>query len=130
MIAATAAVSARRMRGPRLTARADGIDFIASISSGAKPPSGPIRIDVGVPVEKRLRAEKMSGLSRVSLQKINSAIRPTRQQVAQFCRFLQVWHGQAVALLGGLDHVSGEARQIEAFRIRIASEDGLDAATA
>src|SRR5690606_9496229 len=45
--AATAAVSARRTRGPRLTATVCGSDRRRSDSSAEKPPSGPIRIAQG-----------------------------------------------------------------------------------
>ena len=45
--AASAAVSARRMRGPRLIACALGAARIAAASSGVKPPSGPVRISAG-----------------------------------------------------------------------------------
>ena len=41
--AATAAVSARRMRGPRLRRSTRGAERIAARSESSKPPSGPIK---------------------------------------------------------------------------------------
>src|SRR6056297_774540 len=51
VIAATAAVSARRMRGPKLTAWVNGKSRRRLRSRSEKPPSGPIRMPQGCPLD-------------------------------------------------------------------------------
>ncbi len=58
-IAATAAVSARNIRGPSDTANAAGCARITAFSSSVKPPSGPIKIAAG-PVANPLPANLLA----------------------------------------------------------------------
>src|SRR4029434_3450784 len=61
VMAASAAVAARRMRGPRLTATALRAARIIEASSGVKPPSGPIRTVAGpASIEERIGAPTVS----------------------------------------------------------------------
>ena len=70
--AATAAVSARKMRGPRLKRNMRGVLRIAARSSSSKPPSGPI--SKPTPPSAPTRARSSSGLvwSASSSQKTSS----------------------------------------------------------
>ena len=73
-----AAVSARRMRGPSDTGITNGSDRRRSRSSGAKPPSGPIKMAAGADVPAR--ASIMPFASPPSSQKISrrSGSQPSR----------------------------------------------------
>ena len=110
--AATAAVSARRMRGPRRTGWAQAIARSRARSASEKPPSGPIRIAQGPPRSfVASAAAKRDGCPmrapRAPRRRTGSAA-PAGQSsssAVELLRRLDRRHEGAAALLGGLDRM-------------------------
>ena len=115
VIAATAAVSARRMRGPRLTGWAKGRALSRSRSDGEKTALRPDQdrpFAAGRPAERGRLARQ-----RLVTEHQLPVIRPVRKEPIQLLQVADLGDIGAAALFGGLDGMGLKAVLADAFGI-------------
>ena len=126
--AATAAVSARRMRGPRLMRTTRGRDRIAARSSSSKPPSGPIRRLT--PPSAREPASASSGLACLRLLVAEHQQPPGRPALERLGKRLDrrdFRRPDHAALLASLDRIQAQTLEVHAGDLGVARDDGPQA---
>ena len=121
--AATAAVSARRMRGPRLRRITRGPARIAARSSSSKPPSGPIKRPT--PPSARAPRERVerARLFRLLVAEDEESIRrPMPERLFErLGRDLR--RPDHAALLAGLDRVRAQTLQVDARDLGVPGDE-------
>ena len=113
--AATAAVSARRIRGPRLRRKTRGLARIAARSSSSKPPSGPTRRPT--PSLRADFASASSGLAcgASSSQKTMQPLgRPAGERLFERLGRGDLGRPDHAALLAGFDGVGAQTLEVDA----------------
>ena len=122
--AATAAVSARRMRGPRLRRTTRGAARIAARSSSSKPPSGPIsRPTPPSRVRPRERVERIRLFRLLVAEDEQPLRRPAREAPRRAARGGDFGRPDHAALLAGLDRVRAQALEIDARDLGAPGDD-------
>ena len=123
--AATAAVSARRMRGPRLRRSTRGADRIAARSSSSKPPSGPISRPTPALVRARVgeRVERVGFLRLLVAEDEEPLGRPAFERFAERLDRRNLRNPDHAALFAGLDRVGPQTLEIDAGDLGVAGDD-------
>ena len=128
--AATAAVSARRMRGPREIRNTLEFFRICSRSASSKPPSGPISSVADARgagfAARRRPAQNRDGIGDlgVFVAEDQQPLAQGSQPVRKIARFDDLRHVQQTALFRGLDHIGAQALQIHAPNLSAPREHG------
>ena len=114
--AATAAVSARIMRGPSEIGRTKGWAQSSARSSSSNPPSGPISTASGRRPFAGERRKRRGDAAPPRRQKIRSrSASQSASSVGELLRLGHLRHPQDAALLGGLDRIGAQPLHIDAL---------------
>ena len=127
--AASAAVSARRMRGPSPTAITSFMRRRLESSAASNPPSGPITIAHGADARRVIEAGQGLGDGRAAAGLVAhqqaTARGPVAQQPAELHRCAHLGHAQPLGLLGRLDGIGAQALDIDPLDDGVVRDDRL-----
>ena len=128
--AASAAVSARRMRGPSRPARRTHAREAPHVPSGSKPPSGPVRIAKGRSFSRRERSRHRRRIAALVAENQTTLLRPRRQQLVERERRAHFGDAHPSGLFRRLDGIGAHPLQIDPAHDGAAGEDRLQHADA
>ena len=122
--AATAAVSARRIRGPRFRRSTRGAERIAARSSSPKPPSGPIRRPTPLSARAPSRRLEWTGLSRLFVAEDEQPLgRPAFERFGKGLDGRNLRNPDHSALFASLDGIRLQPLQIDARDLGVTRDD-------